>query len=210
MEMPSKVLMDLGSFVKTRRGEMGMSLSELSRAMDGSPVESFLSRLERGQVPIPREAAIKLARILSLPEEEVLNMSGHVTEEQALVAAQRLERAMRDRGDIPKVVEFPVLNTLGRRIGRRRQRVTGDVEGFMLSLAGPPNEPYAGEAIVRTDRHPQDGQGVIVDIKGELSAWTYHVASNKAWIENGRGERRGAGYKIRGVISRIFTERVLD
>lgn len=198
-------MIEMGQALQKRRQDMELSLSELVRLLGGTPGESYLSRVERGLVPLSPEGARKLARVLRVPEATLLNAAGHMTAEQVEIAVQAFSKLLASPAD--KSFVLPVLGITGEVLESRRRVMSADEDAFLIDLEGSTNEPYAGEALVLTARKPVDGIGVVAEVDGTLSAWTYRDQGGEKWIENGRRERRARGYKIRGIIARVATER---
>lgn len=68
---------DLGKIVKQRRGEIPLSLQELSRASGVSP--SYLGRVERGQRFPSARVLRKIAKPLGFSESELLASAGYLS-----------------------------------------------------------------------------------------------------------------------------------
>ena len=199
-------MIDLGQTVRERRGAMGLSLEALSRELGGSPGQTFLSKIERGAIGVSPNLATRLAKALRVPEPVVLNSAGHATDDQVEAGLRRFKEITAEPA--PIAVTLPVLDAGGRTVASRSRLMAAKEDAFLIDLSGIPNEPFVGEALVLTGRPAEDGIGVVVEIDGGLSAWTYHVAGSTRWIENMRGEKRAKGYTIRGIIARVASERV--
>jgi transcriptional regulator with XRE-family HTH domain len=200
-------MIDLGQTIRERRHVMDMSLEALARELGDTPGQTFLSRVERGVVRVSPALAARIARALRLPEDDVLLAAGFAPEPDMQRALGRLREHIGTPA--PRSVLLPVLDTTGRQSGERRRMMAQVEDAFLVDFTGIPNEPYVGECLVLTTRKPVNNQGVVVTIDGTLSAWTFCKVDKRTWIENGRGERRAAGYELLGVIGRVSTERVL-
>lgn len=202
--------MRFGQAVQARRQAMEMSLNVLSREMGGSPGPSFLSKLESGQVEASPRVAARLAASLNLPIETLLNAAGHASETQRAKAITALREMV--GAPAPVVLTIPVMeanNPEAIGSGGRRQRLVRQRDDyFLVDLSGAENEPFVGEVLASTTRDPEEGIGVIVDINGRASAWTYHDPGRPVgpYIDNAAGEKRSKGYEILGVIVRVVSE----
>jgi len=197
----------LGLVLKARRNNMELSLSALSREMGGSPGESFVSRIESGSVTPSALTARRMAEALQLPADVVLPAAGHATEDQMKKAYEQLRQLV--GAPAPVVQSLPVRTVEGGTAGTRQRLMRKKEAAFIIDLTGAPNEPYVGEAIVATERTPVSEQGVVVNVEGKLSAWTFYDEAGGVFLENGRKERRTKGFTVLGVILRVATEREL-
>lgn len=189
---------------------MAMTLNTLSQRLGGSPAPSFLNRVETGKVEPTRRLAERLAVALDLPTDVFLNAAGFATTRQEDTALETLRDMLGD--DAPVMMMIPVVDRYepDRVTGERRQRMLTRSETVrIVDLDSPDNEPFIGEVIYSLDREAEDGNGVVVLADGKLSAWLYRSTKKGAFIENGRGERRGSGYQIQGVILRVVRETIL-
>lgn len=204
----------LGEIIQTRRQNMGMSLSTLSRQMGGSPGASFLSRIETAQTEPSAQVAIRLADALNVPRDVMLNAAGFATPTQN-------EEAMRRLGDLigtpaPIIASLPVRdpehpNQDPAMLPRRQRMLRAHEDAFLIDFVDPANAPFLGEVLVATERKPQDGQGVVAELEGRLSAWTYRSSKTKgAWLENAAGQKISRNYVVRGVILRVVSELNLE
>lgn len=67
----------MGSAIRTRREELGLTQEELAARIGGGIRQSEISRLERGRVTLPRRARLEaIAAALNLPVGELLARSG--------------------------------------------------------------------------------------------------------------------------------------
>lgn len=198
-----------GAIVADRREKMGLSLWGLSGQMGGTPGPSFLSRLERGEVDATQAMTKRLARILNLPMDASLNAAGFASEAQMEEGLEELRKALGDAAPVLRQLkvydpEHPKATT-----GEMRQRLLRARGEFrIVDLADRASQPWVGEVIFDPTRRPRPGIGVVAEVEGRLGAWTYQKVNKREWIENSLGEKRGAGYDIRGVIVRVTT--VLD
>lgn len=98
----------------------------------------------------------------------------------------------------------------GQKLGTRPRLVrTSEESMIVVDLLAEANAPFVGEAVVSTSREPKDGSGVVVEIEGRWSAWTYRQGKSP-FIENAAGERRAKWGKTIGVILRVVQELSLE
>lgn len=197
----------LGAIIRQRRQAMDMSQSALSGAMGGSPGPSFLTRIEQGSIEPTRSLALRLADALTLPRDVVLNAAGHATEDQSLNALERLQQLLGEKAPVMMTIQVWSADEPRATTGAVRQKLVRAKAPYrIVDLVGARNVPFEGEVLYDTSRRAADGNGVVAEVDGHLSAWTYRSTGRKVWIENGAGDRRGAGYTIHGVIVRVTTE----
>jgi len=79
-----------GDIVRRRREAKGLTLEDLQQAIGGTPGPGFLARLEEGVVGPASGLVLKLANVLDLPADLMLNASGFTTETQRLTALMAL------------------------------------------------------------------------------------------------------------------------
>ncbi len=65
-----------GEVVRARREARGLDLDDLSRAIGGTLSKGFLARVEEGSVGPSSSLVLKLAEVLGLPADLMLNASG--------------------------------------------------------------------------------------------------------------------------------------
>ena len=148
----------------------------------------------------------KLARALRLPEDALLNVAGFASAMQQQEAAARLETLI---GSLePVAVSLPVVDPEDPDlppVERSTQLLRERLEGFVVRLSAPQNAPYTGE-IVASLRPPKDGQGVVVQRSGRLSAWTYHSDAAGTWLERDGEKISPSEGEIRGSIIRVVQD----
>lgn len=193
-----------GQLVHTRRQAQRQSLAALSRAMGGSPSESFLWRVEEEESAPSPTVVIKLARALRLSEELLLNAAGHATSEQQAAALAKLSELVGEPA--PVSVAYDVLDPdTGEPTREKATHVMRAREkGFVIRLSGQADAIFDGECVVSTERMPVEGMGVIIKRNGRLSSSTYHTDGGKVWLTRGE-EKLTEGYEIKGVILRVIT-----
>jgi len=79
-----------GEVVKVQRLAKGLDLDDLSRAIGGTPSKGFLARVEEGSVGASSSLVLKLAAVLGLPADLLLNASGFATGTQRIDALSAL------------------------------------------------------------------------------------------------------------------------
>lgn len=77
---------EFGQVIRNRREARGLDLDELHVAIGGTPGTGFLASLERGAVGASSSLVLKLAEVLDLPSDAMLNAAGFATEGQRLAA----------------------------------------------------------------------------------------------------------------------------
>jgi ribosome-binding protein aMBF1 (putative translation factor) len=80
----------LGTVVRRHREALGLSLEDVQAAIGGTPSTGFLAQLEDGTVGPAPTLLLKLATVLGLPADLVLNAGGFATEPQRLAALLEL------------------------------------------------------------------------------------------------------------------------
>lgn len=90
---------EFGALVRARREAMALDLDSVSRAIGGTPGPAFLGRFEEGSVGPSSSLILKLAAVLDLPSDHMLNAGGYATEVQRLAALMRLADALRSPAD---------------------------------------------------------------------------------------------------------------
>lgn len=74
---PTKQSEKFGKFIRARRNELGISLRELEKQVEGAD-RPYLSRLERGEYRSPSPVMLaSLARALDLPLADLYEMVGY-------------------------------------------------------------------------------------------------------------------------------------
>lgn len=204
--------MQLGTLIRDRRENMGMSLSVLAREMGGSPGGSFLSRIESARADVSPAVAHRLADALRLPTEVVLNAAGYATTTQ-------LDEALGKLSDLvgtppPIMVPLQVIdpgNPDGGSSLMRARLLKRKEDAFLIDLAGTDNEPYVGEALVSRERKPKEGQAVVAVVDGKAGAWTWHTSRPTGdYLARENGEKAASGFRVLGVIIRVVSEISLD
>ena len=89
---------ELGAILRSRREARGLALDALSKQLGGAPGPGFLGRLEEGLVAGTTGLILKLAEVLDLPAEALLNAAGFATEAQRATAIVML----RDGAERPR------------------------------------------------------------------------------------------------------------
>ncbi|MEO7665171.1 MAG: helix-turn-helix transcriptional regulator [Candidatus Limnocylindrales bacterium] len=84
---------EFGAVVRARREAMGLDLDTVSRAIGGTPGPGFLRSFEEGSVGPSSSLVLKLAAVLDLPSDQMLNAGGYATEGQRATALTRLAGA---------------------------------------------------------------------------------------------------------------------
>ncbi len=79
-----------GEVVRVQRVARSLDLDGLSRAIGGTPSKGFLARVEEGLVGPSSSLVLKLAAVLGLPPDLMLNASGFATESQRIDALSAL------------------------------------------------------------------------------------------------------------------------
>ncbi len=79
-----------GEVVRARREARGLDLDDLSRAIGGTPTKGFLARVEEGSVGPSSSLVLKLAEVLGLPADLMLNGSGFASGAQRMDALSAL------------------------------------------------------------------------------------------------------------------------
>ncbi len=192
---------EIGQVFLARRQEMELSLSALSKMIGGSPNESFIAKIERGDVTPSLSTAERLAKGLNLPRDIVINAAGHATDDQVISAASKLIDLVGSPHPVLRSVILRSAEVKRGAIGRRQIMLHPAAEAFVINFEDTLNEPYCGEAVVITNRVPANKQPVAVEIDGLISAWTYN-AEAEPWIENAY-ERRATGFTVLGVIIQV-------
>jgi transcriptional regulator with XRE-family HTH domain len=89
------MLNPIGSFVRERRQDLGLTQEQLAERVGGSYGQSDISRIERGHIELPRIGTlVKLAESLEVPVGDLLIASGwfedahFVTDSSAATSAQ--------------------------------------------------------------------------------------------------------------------------
>ncbi|MEJ7696466.1 MAG: helix-turn-helix domain-containing protein [Candidatus Limnocylindrales bacterium] len=82
--------LELGALIRMRRQANGFDLDDLSRAVGGTPGAAFLGRLEEGSLGPTSSLVLRLAAVLDLPPDLLLNAAGYATETQRLDAIATL------------------------------------------------------------------------------------------------------------------------
>ena len=204
--------MQLGQFVRDRRESMGMSLSNFSREMGGSPGGSFLSRIEAARADVSPAVAIRMADALRLPRPVMLNAAGYATVDQVDGALSKLADLV---GTPPPVmVPLDVIDPNdpdGSRVLVRARLLKKKEDAFLIELAGPENEPYVGEALVSRERKPKEGKAVVAVVDGKAGAWTWHTSRPTGdYLARENGEKAASGFRVLGIIMRVVSELPLD
>lgn len=196
--------MDAGELIRARRENKGLSLFALSTMMSGSPTATFIAKIERGEVTPTAATAAKLAESLDVPRDILLNATGHATPQQTATALTALASAVGEPTPIAKqipVLDANVPSAEPERLATRLRVLRQPEDVFLIDLTGRGNEPYTGEVLASRDRKPKEGQGVIAEVGGVLSAWTWHsIPRTGDFIENGAGDKRTKGFSLFGVI----------
>jgi transcriptional regulator with XRE-family HTH domain len=186
---------------RARRHEMNLSLEALARQLNGSPGQTFLSRVERGTIGVTPALATRLAHALRLPEHDVLLAAGFAPEPEIVEALKRLQNHLGT--PTPREASLAVYDAMGRPWGfRKRLTWVNPSEAFLIDLTDIRNEPFIGEALVLRGRSPEVGQGVIAETVEGLRAFTFRGD----WIEDGGGRKLHGDYEIIGVIGRVASE----
>jgi transcriptional regulator with XRE-family HTH domain len=74
---------DLGNFLRERRMDLGLSQEQLAERIGGTASQAEISRLERGQVMLPRRGRMEaLAAALDISLGALLVHSGWLTEDE--------------------------------------------------------------------------------------------------------------------------------
>ncbi|MEO5940819.1 MAG: helix-turn-helix transcriptional regulator [Candidatus Limnocylindrales bacterium] len=81
---------EFGQVIRNRREARGLDLAALHLAIGGTPGIGFLASLERGAVGPSSSLVLKLAEVLDLPPDAMLNAAGFATEGQRLAALSSL------------------------------------------------------------------------------------------------------------------------
>lgn len=84
---------EFGHLVRARRIALGLDLDAVAQAIGGTPGPGFLGRLEDGSIGPSSSLVLKLAVVLDLPADQMLNASGFATENQRAAALDRLAAA---------------------------------------------------------------------------------------------------------------------
>ncbi len=84
---------EFGAVVRARRQAMGLDLDAVASAIGGTPGPGFLGRFEDGSVGPSSSLVLKLAAVLDLPSDQMLNAGGYATEGQRAAALMRLADA---------------------------------------------------------------------------------------------------------------------
>ncbi len=84
---------EFGAVVRARREAMGLDLDAVANAIGGVPGAGFLGRFEDGSVGPSSSLVLKLAAVLDLPSDQMLNAGGYATEGQRAAALRRLVAA---------------------------------------------------------------------------------------------------------------------
>jgi transcriptional regulator with XRE-family HTH domain len=79
-----------GEVIRTQREAKGLDLVALSQAIGGTPSQGFLAKVEEGQVGPSSSVVLRIAAVLQLPPDLMLNASGFATEPQRVVALSAL------------------------------------------------------------------------------------------------------------------------
>jgi len=198
----------IGTLIQQRREAMGLTMAGLSREMGGYPSASLMSRIEDGSVSLTPSSAAKYADVLRMDKDTFFNAAGFATPQQHADALEAIHRSLGQ--DVPIMVAIPVVNPdypdLMAPNPTRTRELKKAEDMFLVDLDGTRNAPYVGEVMVSRARKPKEGQGVVAEVAGKLSAWTWHTSRTTGdWIENGAGDRVAKGFKVWGVIVRYVT-----
>lgn len=90
---------EFGGLVRARRQYLGLDLDAVSLAIGGTPGPGFLERFEEGSVGPSSSLLLKLAAVLDLPSDRMLNAGGYATEAQRATALSRLADVPRPQAD---------------------------------------------------------------------------------------------------------------
>ncbi len=86
-----------GEVVRAQREAKGFDLDDLSRAIGGTPSKGFLARVEEGSVGPSSSLVLKLAAVLGLPADLMLNAGGFASGIQRMDALSALGSATGSR-----------------------------------------------------------------------------------------------------------------
>ncbi len=81
---------EFGALVRARREALGLDLDAVARVIGGTPGPGFLARFEEGSVGPSSSLVLKLADVLDLPSDLMLNAGGYATESQRAAALAAL------------------------------------------------------------------------------------------------------------------------
>ena len=81
---------EFGAMVRARREAKALDLDALSTAVGGTPGSAFFGRLEEGSLGPTSSLVLKLAAVLDLPSDLMLNAAGYATEIQRATAMAAL------------------------------------------------------------------------------------------------------------------------
>lgn len=169
----------IGEVIRARRDAMGLSLVQMSMQAGGSPAPSFINKMETDSAQPGSETARRLASVLRLPEDLMLNGFGLATPEQRDAAVEKLESMI--GLDIQRAVQVPVLDPQAldkpeSRLPTRAIYLRRDERAFIIENA-------FGEIVASRDREPRDGQAVIARVGNTAVYGTYRSAGRrKHWL----------------------------
>ncbi len=87
----------LGAIVRQHREARGLDVAALSAAIGGTPGPRFLTSLEAGSVGASSSLVLKLADVLGLPHDLMLNAAGYATQTQRALALAALPEVRSNR-----------------------------------------------------------------------------------------------------------------
>ena len=74
MESPQKRLKWVGSFIRKKREDLGLSQRELASQFVPAVTTQFISNIERGVTPLPVNHLATLTRVLKIPQGELASL----------------------------------------------------------------------------------------------------------------------------------------
>lgn len=178
--------MTAGQALRERRRALLLSMEQMSAAMGGTPRPSVISRIETGATRPNRRMAERLAEVLDLPKETVLNAFGYASDEQTKEALGHLCSIVHERHEM-----VPVYTPDGVARARRKVLVRWPEPAFVLK--------DGNTEVLAIERDPELAETVILRIGRGLSVWT----RDSHGFVNAQGERAPDGSRVEGVVVRV-------
>jgi transcriptional regulator with XRE-family HTH domain len=131
----------LGNYVRERRQELGLSQETLAERVGGNTVQSDISRIERGQIELPRPSTlINLAAALEVPVGNLLIASGwfdeaHLATPESASAPGDQSAMLETLNDLES--EITAIRELEREAQERTAEVMKTVRTLKASLSEP-------------------------------------------------------------------------
>lgn len=197
----------VGSMVRAARGRRGLTLGELARAIGCA--RSYLSAIETGQRPAPREGLLSRLEAVLGVEAGLLVMAGRVERVPAEVRTELMARGAAAGGvgvdevggvvGVGRVMSLPLEVPVVGSVWAGSPRVVGEDEGVAVEVGGYVRTPDVDDADAFAARVRGDGMSPAYQ-GGDVVVFSpaREVSSGcDAWVElrGGRGVRGvGVGF----------------